>query len=182
MDRKTLEMEVSKLIPELDWIQDEKLRNATLRVGVTLWSSAAGSPRILMKIPFTLLLDPCPASFLTHTRSVTTIAYTSGKTIQKFYDEKTLPVNVDYLVSGAILHDVGKLMEYEKKDGKVVKSPNGKMLRHPYSGVAIGFDKGLPDEVLHMIAMHAKEGNLGKRIPEAVLIHHADFMNFESFH
>ena len=37
----------------------------------------------------------------------------------------------------------------------------------------------LPDKVVHMIAVHAKEGDGGYRCPEAVLVHHADFMNFE---
>ena len=39
---------------------------------------------------------------------------------------------------------------------------------------------GLPAEVLHIIAMHAGEGNLGKRIAEAVIVHHCDFIHFES--
>ena len=76
---------------------------------------------------------------------------------------------------------MGKLLEYEKKDGKVVKSRRGKWLRHPFSGVGLGFKRGMPEEVLHMIAMHAKEGNLSPRMPAGVLVHHADFMNFEPF-
>ena len=30
-----------------------------------------------------------------------------------------------------------------------------------------------------MIAYHSKEGDLGKRTVEAIIIHHADFVNFE---
>lgn len=182
LDRQTLKSEVKKLIPEFDWIKDEKLREATLNVWCDAMEFGGWTPEDLDKIPFTLLLDPCPCSFLIHTRSVVTIAYKAGQTINEFYPKDVLHINMDYLVSGGILHDVGKLMEYTRKDGKVVKSENGKLLRHPYSGVGIGFGKGLPDEVLHMIAMHAKEGDLGKRIPEAVLVHNADFMNFKSLH
>jgi hypothetical protein len=32
-----------------------------------------------------------------------------------------------------------------------------------------------------MIATHAKEGNLGKRTVESLIVHHADFMSFEPF-
>jgi HD superfamily phosphodiesterase len=179
----TNKSKVKNLIPELEWIKDEKLRDATLNVFVEAMEQGNWTPEDLDKMPFTLLLDPCPASFLTHVRSVTTVAYNSGQTLKKFYPEDKLKLNLDYLVSGAILHDVGKLLEYVKSnDGKIVTSKNGKLLRHPFSGMGIAFGKGIPDEVLHMIAMHAKEGNLGKRIPEAVLVHHADFTNFEPFH
>ena len=42
----------------------------------------------------------------------------------------------DLLVAGALLHDVGKLVEYEKTpDGKTVKSQLGKDLRHQRSGL-----------------------------------------------
>jgi putative nucleotidyltransferase with HDIG domain len=183
LDRETLKGEVKKLIPEFEWIRDEKLRDATVNVWCDAMEAGGWLPGDLDTIPFTLLLAPCPASFLTHTRSVATVAFKAGETLKHFYPPEKLPVNMDYLVSGAILHDVGKLLEYcRNKDGKVVKSVNGKFLRHPFSGVGIGFGKGLPDEVLHMIAVHAKEGDLGKRIPEAVIIHHADFINFEPFH
>jgi len=180
MDLKTLKSEVTKLIPELEWIEDKSLRENVVEVWCDAMEKGGWSAEDLDNMPFTLLLDPCPASFLTHTRSVTTIAYNAGKTLVKFYGDK-LPVNMDYLVAGAILHDVGKLIEYEKKDDRIVKSHRGKCLRHPFSGVGLGFARGIPDEVLHMIAMHAKEGNLSKRFPEAVIIHHSDFINFEPF-
>ena len=51
-----------------------------------------------------------------------------------FKDE--LPVNMDVLISGAILADVGKLLEYVlDKDGNAVQGSYGKYLRHPFSGV-----------------------------------------------
>lgn len=181
LDRATLKNEVKKLIPEFDWIKDEELREKSVDVWCDAMEQGGWMPEDLDSMPFTLLLDPCPASFLTHTRSVTTVAYKAAETLNGFYAEK-LPLNMDYLVAGAILHDVGKLLEYEKKNGRVVKSHSGKCLRHPFSGVGLGFARKLPHDILHMIATHAKEGDLGKRFPESVIIHHADFINFEPFH
>ena len=178
--RETLETEVKKLIPEMEWIENETLRKKVLDVWCDAMEMGGWTPEDLQTMPFTLLLDPCPASFLTHTRSVTTITYNSAKTLKQFYGDK-MPLNLDYMVAGGILHDVGKLLEYEKKDGKVVKSHKGNCLRHPFSGVGLAFKREIPDEILHMIATHAGEGNLGKRFPEAVIIHHSDFMNFEPF-
>jgi len=180
IDKETLKREVVKLIPEFELIKDEDLRNKTIEVWCDAMQQGGWTPEDLDNMPFTLLLDPCPASFLAHTRSVTTITYQAGQTLKKFYGDK-IDINLDHLAAGGILHDVGKLLEYEKKDGKVVKSRRGKWLRHPFSGVGLGFKRGMPEEVLHMIAMHAKEGNLSPRMPAGVLVHHADFMNFEPF-
>jgi CRISPR/Cas system-associated endonuclease Cas3-HD len=83
------------------------------------------------------------------------------------------------LVAGSILHDVGKLLEYRKTGKGYVKSHMGSLLRHPFSGQALAYKHDVPPEVLHMIAYHSKEGDLGKRTVEAIIIHHADFVNFE---
>jgi len=86
------------------------------------------------------------------------------------------------LISGAILADVGKLLEYIlDSDGKAVQGDYGKYLRHPFSGVSLAEEAGVPAEVCHIIATHAGEGNMVKRTTEAYLVHHADFMTFLPF-
>ena len=85
------------------------------------------------------------------------------------------------VVAGAILHDIGKLLEYETRDdGMTVQTLYGKLMRHPFSGAALAHEFGLPVEVQHMIAAHAGEGDKVKRTPEGTLINKADFMNFET--
>ena len=96
-----------------------------------------------------------------------------------FGDE--IKVNMDIMISGAILIDVGKLLEYERKYGKLSTSDYGKVVRHPFSGVAIAARFGLPPEVQHIIGTHSKEGDLGKRTVESIIVHHADFVSFEPF-
>jgi putative nucleotidyltransferase with HDIG domain len=93
-----------------------------------------------------------------------------------------LPVDMDVLVSGAILADVGKLLEYESDgDGGSRESLRGRYLRHPFTGVALAMECGLPDAVSHIVATHAGEGNMVARTTEAWIVHHADFMTFEPF-
>ena len=100
---------------------------------------------------------------------------------RKFYGD-VLPIDMDVLVAGAILIDVGKLLEYERDStGKIVQSEYGKLLRHPFSGVGLAMRFDLPARVCHMIAMHAKEGDAGQRTIEGLIVHHADFMTFEPF-
>ena len=77
--------------------------------------------------------------------------------------------------------DVGKLLEYDRIDGKLVTSGFGKAVRHPFSGVALADRFGLSPEIQHIIATHSKEGDLSKRTVESIIAHHADFVSFEPF-
>jgi putative nucleotidyltransferase with HDIG domain len=118
---------------------------------------------------------------MAHKRCVVHIARASGEKINEFFSSD-LPVNMDVLLSGAILADVGKLLEYElDKKGKAVQGKYGQYLRHPFSGVSLAEECGLPPEVCHIIAAHAHEGDLVKRTTEAYIVHHADFMTFLPF-
>lgn len=179
-EREKLEARMKELLPELELIEDASLRAKVLSAWCDGMQQGGWTPDDLQEIPFTLLLNPCPGSFLDHTRSVTNVAYNAAQTLKKFFGDN-IKLNMDYLVAGAILHDVGKLLEYERIEGKIVTSARGKSLRHPFSGVGIGYASGIPDEILHMIAYHSKEGDMVKRSPESTLIHHADFINFETF-
>jgi len=174
--------EVEKLWPELSWIKDDDLRDKTARTWELALSRSVLKAENLDKIPFTLLCGPdMKVSFMAHKRCVVHIARESGEKINKFFG-KDLPVNMDVLISGAILADVGKLLEYElDKDGKTVQGRYGQYIRHPFSGVSIAEECGVPPEVCHIIASHAHEGDLVKRTTEAYIVHHADFMTFMPF-
>jgi len=170
-----------ELIPEFNLIQSEDIRSRTIDVFVKALVKGGWVPDDLLTMPFTLLVDPCPANMIEHIRAVTNTSRAAAIELNKIFGER-MPFDMDILTSGAILHDVGKLVEYEKREGKVVKSRHGKMLRHPFSGVGLAYDSGLPEDVLHIIAVHAKEGDKARMFPAAHIIHHADFMTFEPFH
>jgi putative nucleotidyltransferase with HDIG domain len=172
--------QVNKLWPELEWINDPTLRKQTADTWVLAQQNSKLTAADLNEIPFTLLVKDCPVTFMEHKRAVVHISYTAAKTMQKFFGAN-LPIDMDVVVSGAILADVGKLLEYDKKDGKAVVSNYGKLVRHPFSGVGLAMQCGVPDKVLHIIAAHAGEGDLFKRSTEAFIVHHADFMSFEPF-
>lgn len=171
-----------RIWPELDWIRDDELRKKTARTWEIALERSVLSPDDLEKIPFTLKAGPdLKVSFLAHKRCVVHIAKESGEKIQSFFGDE-LPVDMDVLISGAILADVGKLVEYELDEkGEAVQGKYGKYLRHPFSGVSIAEECGVPPEVCHIIAAHAAEGDLVKRSTEAYIVHHADFMTFLPF-
>ncbi len=173
---------VKKLWPELEWIKDKVLREKTAKTWEIALERSVLKASDLDNIPFTLLCGPdLKVSFMAHKRCVVHIARASGEKMNEFFTTD-LPVNMDVLISGAILADVGKLLEYElDKDGKAIQGKYGQYLRHPFSGVSLAEECGLPPEVCHIIAAHAHEGDLVKRTTEAYIVHHADFMTFLPF-
>jgi putative nucleotidyltransferase with HDIG domain len=176
-----MEEKLNALLPELKLIGDAALRGKVVAVYEAALTRGGWTPDDMATIPFTLLIEPCPASYLEHVRGVTRAALAIAETMAGIYGER-FHYDQDVLVAGALLHDVGKLVEYGLGDGKrVVKSPTGKMLRHPFTGAALCLEFGLPDTVSHVVATHAKEGDGARATPEAVIIHHADFANFETF-
>jgi putative nucleotidyltransferase with HDIG domain len=169
-----------EIVPEFNMIQDQELREKAIRVWEVTMERSGWTPDGLLQMPFTLLINPCPASFIEHVRAVTLTAYRSAQLFGEIYGER-VPINMDYLVAGGLLHDIGKLLEYEgHDDGLAVQTPYGALVRHPFSGAALAHEFGLPAEVQHMIAAHAGEGDKLKRSPEATLINKADFMSFET--
>ena len=174
--------EVHTLWPELDWIVDSSLREKTAATWELALKRSVLKAGDLDKIPFTLLCGPdLKVSFMAHKRCVVHVAKASGEKMNEFF-KTDLTVNMDVLISGAILADVGKLLEYElDKDGKAVQGKHGQYLRHPFSGVSLAEECGVPAEVCHIIAAHAHEGDLVKRTTEAYIVHHADFMTFLPF-
>ena len=173
---------VQKLWPELKWIKDGQLREKTAKTWEIALERSVLTVEDLEVIPFTLLCGPdMKVSFMEHKRCVVHIARASGEKMNEFLGDE-LPVNMDILISGAILADVGKLLEYEiDGQGKTVQGKYGQYLRHPFSGVSLAEECGVPAEVCHIIAAHAHEGDLVKRTTEAYIVHHADFMTFLPF-
>lgn len=117
---------------------------------------------------------------MNHNRTAVQLSLDIAKRIKEnFRDE--IQIDMDILIAGAILNDVGKLIEYDKVDGQLTTSKTGKLLRPVFRVIAIADRFGLPPEVQHIIAYHAKEGDLAKRSFEAIIVHHADFVSFDPF-
>ncbi|HJO26443.1 MAG TPA: HD domain-containing protein [Planctomycetota bacterium] len=174
----TTTADIERIWPELSWIEDADLRARTTRCWELAFAESPLTPEDLERMPFTLHVPNCPTTFMEHKRLVVHIARSSAESIGEFMPT-SLPVDRDTLLAGAILADVGKLLEYESRDGECRQSNRGKYLRHPFTGVALARAAGLPDAVCHIIATHAGEGNLVARSNEAWIVHHADFMTYE---
>ncbi|MEW6074092.1 MAG: HDIG domain-containing metalloprotein [Planctomycetota bacterium] len=171
---------IHRLWPELAWIHDADLREKVLATWILAFERSSLEPSDLEEIPFTLLVPDCQATFMEHKRCVVHIARRAAEAMSEFLG-RALTIDMDTVIAGAILADVGKLLEYEKAGDRTRQSARGRYLRHPFTGVALAAECGIPDAVCHIIAAHAGEGDLVKRTVEATIVHHADFMSFEPF-
>jgi hypothetical protein len=171
---------VLELLPEINEIVDHSLKEKVVKVWQDAIDFRKWTELELKSIPFTLLAENVGISFLEHVRTVCRMCIACDEILTEAYSDRKTPVNRDYLVAGALLADVAKLLEFDKKrDGTIFKSDYGKKLRHPFTGVGLAFKYDVPPEVMHVIAVHSKEGAGEVRSPEAIIFHHADFIDFE---
>ena len=171
---------ILKIWPEIEWIKRQDLREKVIAAWVYAIENSVLSAEDLETIPFSLLIKDCRVSFMNHKRTCVQLAVDIAKRMQENFGDE-IQIDMDTLIAGAILIDVGKLMEYDLVDGRLTTSAAGKVVRHPFSGVAIADRFGLPAEVQHIIATHSREGDLGMRTVESIIVHHADFVSFEPF-
>jgi 3'-5' exoribonuclease len=102
-------------------------------------------------------------------------------------------INRDLVITGAILHDIGKLKEYNTK-AAIEKTPEGNFIGHIVMGdrwirekianlrdKGKDFDQELEDKLCHIILSHHGKYEFGSpRMPktiEACVIHSADMMD-----
>jgi hypothetical protein len=170
---------VLRLLPEIADIKDAALREKV----IACWSEAIDfrgwTEDLLRNIPFTLLAENVKITFIDHVRAVCKMCVACDKVLDEVHGANKTKVNRDYLIAGAMLADVGKLLEFEIEGSSPKKSSYGKHIRHPFSGVGLAFKHGVPSEVMHIIATHSKEGAGEKRLPESIIFHHADFIDFD---
>lgn len=173
---------IVELLPEIKWVKDRKLREAVLTSYSDALTEGGWTPADMDVIPFALAFPDCPTSYLRHVRAVTRMCRGILTEYNTAYEgQGNFSLDHDRLVAGALLHDIGKLVEWTKgPDGKFEKSPAGIDLRHPVSGVVIAMRNGIPSAIAHIIAYHAHEGDAVKRSPEAVIVNKVDMMNFDS--
>ena len=118
---------VLKLWPEIEWINSAELREQVTQTWQRALDLSPLTPDDLNRIPFTLLVPNCPTTFMEHKRCVVHIARKAAESMIEFMG-RALPIDLDTVIAGAILADVGKLLEYENVDGKTRQSKRGRVV------------------------------------------------------
>lgn len=112
-----------------------------------------------------------------HLRGVTRLAIGIAREMGAAYPE--LAIDMDTVIAGGLLHDVGKAFEFDpvrrtqwRKSQKKTGRP---AIRHPAYGAHICLTVGLPEEIAHIAMAHSGEGELLLRSLECMIVHQADY-------
>ena len=170
--------ELMDIIPEFSNIQDDTLRARVLEVWQDAMETGGWDIEDLQKMPYTLLIEDVDISFPEHVSVVCRLCIAMEEVLREAYGDR-YPIDRDTLIAGALLADVGKLLEFKQIDGKYRWANMYQYLRHPFTGVGLCFKHGIPEAVMHIVATHSWEGDKFKRRPESIIFHHADFTDFD---
>ena len=103
--------QVLELLPEINEIKDDDLREKVIACWAEAMQYRNWTNEELMSIPFTLLAENVKIQFIEHVRTCCKMAIACDKVLDDAYGERKTRVNRDYLISGSLLADVGKLYE-----------------------------------------------------------------------
>ena len=125
--------------------------------------------------------------YLEHTLSVTKTALMLAEKYANYYTNMQPPLSISLVVAGAILHDIGKLIELDYRPNNTTYSARGQLIGHILLGRDIVREQGAtikdlsPDTLLrleHIVVSHQNLPEWGSPVsphtPEALLVHYAD--------
>jgi hypothetical protein len=166
------------LIPEFRAIEDDDLRKRTLAVWEEALELGGWSLEQLQTMPYSLLVENVEITFPEHVSVVCRMCLAMEGVLREAYGNR-YRIDRDTLIAGALLADVGKLIEFKQEGDRFTWSPTYRYLRHPFTGVALCYKHAIPEAVMHVVATHSWEGDRFQRQAEAIIFHHADFTDFD---
>src|SRR4051795_9709591 len=144
--------DIAELFQDLMSIRDTVLRDKVAAVWNEALTTGCGGKGWtfdeIRAIPFTLLAGKIDLRVVEDLNSCCKQCIAIAGVLNEVFGSR-VPVNLDTLIAGSLLADVGKMLEFDKDaSGKVIKGFYGEMLRHPFSGVALFYKHGIPPEVM----------------------------------
>jgi 3'-5' exoribonuclease len=178
--------DAAAMLAELQSLAETHIADTALRRLVLTLLERYGVP--LQRLPATLnKFYPFAGGLLEHTLSVTHSCLHLVEKYAAHYSELRPPLNRDLVVAGAILHDLGRVLEFGDDVLQAQKTVPGRLLGHLFLGrdlvrdTAHELDNVHPELVQmleHIIVSHLNLPEWGSPrlplIPECLIIHHAD--------
>ncbi len=166
---------VRQLIPPIDQIKNDTLRDGVLGVWVRTWDESQWAD--ISDCPFSAEIPGC--DLIQHTNFVINTATAMASLVKSLWG---YPIDTDILLAAAALHDVCKLAEIAPEKGKPgKKSLIGESLVHGAYGAHLALDAGIPLEVVHIISCHTPQVSKVPNSLEGVLICYADYAAADIF-
>lgn len=142
-------LELAAVLPEVNLISDDEIRNKTVRIWQELYAMSKWEN--VMALPVSLTKTDYP--HVVHNRAIVQMAIAVAQVAESNHH---VTINMDYLISAALLQDASKLIEYEPDAEKVaVKSEIGKCFTHSFYAAHLAENEGLPREISQCILSHS---------------------------
>ena len=168
---------ILKLFPEVEEIANENLRNKTIAAILTSIEEGKWTEETVFQAPVTINWH-CECTLIEHVRAVTQVCIQVYDIVKKFYERNGTPFDRDTIIAGALVHDIGKFLEFTLKDGQVVHEPKYSYMRHPFLGALVAEKEGLPKELVYLIARHSFEGDKSEHKAESDFVRRLDMLVF----
>jgi 7,8-dihydroneopterin 2',3'-cyclic phosphate phosphodiesterase len=160
---------IESLFPDISRISDPDIREKVCRAWVESWRES-NYEKIEDLSQWEPQRDKVNWCNVDHTNEVTRCAIATGQLFEEMYGVK---VNMDYIIAGAVLHDVDKLILFDAKTH--MHTALGEKFAHATYGSHQALAVGLPRDVAHIIGSHSPHySNTEARTVEAIIVRNAD--------
>lgn len=174
-----LDIKILELFPYFNEIKKEELKELGIKAMYMAIKEGGWSENI-QEVPVTINWENVNCNLINHINLVTKLCLKIYDSLSDLNNFNGMKMDRDIVILGALLHDIGKFIEFEYVEGKVKYSEKSKYMRHPLIGAILVKEIGLPDEVINIVANHSFEGDRSFIIPEGHLIKNVDNLVFEN--
>ena len=178
--------ELYELVPEFMLVRDPDLREKCAQVWLEAIKLGGWEEKGIENLPMLVNLNrqDMPSKGFMHLRMVARSGAVMTRRVIPWLGQYRA-CNPDYVVAGALLHDVGKFLELVLNAlGMPVYNVKYGMFKHTQSGAYLCKKHGIPDEIVQGVANHStmQTSLTGKRMcPEAALIKGSDLFAVRYF-
>ncbi len=168
-------LNLTGVFPQLLDMKDAGLRTIVIEIWEELWSQSRWNN--LADIPTS---GEIPYPNLPHSQCVVDLALAVAAQFERHHKVK---INRDYLIAGAVLQDASKLVEYEPgPDGKAKKTAIGKNFPHGFWCAHLAVNKGLPEEIAHVMITHSPQAARFPDTLEGKILYYVDQLDVIAIH
>jgi 3'-5' exoribonuclease len=190
IDRSASKANPDEMLAELRGLAEGSIKDPPLQnLVLTLLDRHAES---LKSLPATTRhFYPYPGGLLEHTLSVTRSCLMLAEKYEAAFPDLTPPLNKDVILAGAVLHDIGRVLEFQGDSAvSVQRTVPGRLVGPIFLGRDLVRDTArelgdvnpqLLELLEHLLVSHVnlleKDSPRIPMIPEALILHHADALD-----
>ncbi|MDO8568137.1 MAG: HDIG domain-containing protein [Dehalococcoidales bacterium] len=168
---------IATRMPTIRQIKDADLRDRVIEAWVRVWRESGFKD--IGDAPFQCGLKGSVENLMRHTNATARMSRAAAREFEKVY---AVSLNHDFVLAGAILHDLDKIVMYRVNGNSVEETAKAKTFVHGKYGAEVAEKVGIPPEVVNIIASHsALHPSEPPASAEAVVVAFCDQVSYHSY-